>query len=197
MKKIALLEDDISLCRAIKEVIELKKYVCDVFYDGKVLHEIILEQIYDVYLLDIHVPFVDGLTLLRKITQMNLLAKVIIISADDSIESIETAYTHGCIDYLKKPFHLKELLIKIEKVLPQLPPLHQDVTLTRKEQALLEILVQQYPSIVSYNEIEMYVYETQEMSMDALRSLARRVRKKLMNASVVNYAGVGYKLEYG
>ena len=112
--KIFLLEDDCSLNDSIKEILESEKFVVDSFDDGLKAYENI-STYYDLYIFDINVPNVDGLFLLEHIKKINQNSKVIIISANINITKLKEAYKKGCDDYLKKPFDLEELLLKVGK----------------------------------------------------------------------------------
>ena len=111
--KILLLEDDIALNKSIYDALVYSGYSVDTFFDG---NDVIdnLSSIYDLYIMDINVPNISGLELLNLIHNQNNQSKIIMISANTDINIIENAYNLGCIDYLKKPFHLKELRIKID-----------------------------------------------------------------------------------
>ena len=112
--KIFLLEDDYSLNESIKEIIELENHTIDNFYDGEVAFNNFSND-YDLFILDINVPNIKGLELLKIIKNTNFRTKVIIISANININLIKEAYDLGCDDYLKKPFDLEELVLKINR----------------------------------------------------------------------------------
>ena len=112
--KIFLLEDDYSLNETIKEMLELNYHEIDSFYDGEVAYNNIIHN-YDLFILDINTPSIDGIELLKSIKKLNSQTKVIMISANINIDKIKEAYNYGCDDYLKKPFDIEELILKIEK----------------------------------------------------------------------------------
>ena len=112
--KIFLLEDDYSLNETIKEMLELNYHEIDSFYDGEVAYNNIAHN-YDLYILDINTPSIDGIELLKLIKKSNSQTKVIMISANINIDKIKEAYNHACDDYLKKPFDVEELILKVEK----------------------------------------------------------------------------------
>ena len=87
MKKIFLLEDDFSLNESIKEMLEESGFVVDTFYNGQKAFDNIFGN-YMLYIFDINVPNIDGITLLEKVKSMNPSAKVIIISANIDIDKI-------------------------------------------------------------------------------------------------------------
>ena len=112
--KIFLLEDDYSLNESIKEMLETENFIVDSFYEGDVAYENIIGD-YELYIFDINVPNIDGLYLLEHIKNINPNSKVIMISANINIDQIKEAYLKGCDDYIKKPFDIEELLLKINK----------------------------------------------------------------------------------
>ena len=74
------------------------------------------KNLYDLYIIDINIPKISGLELLKYIRQKDLKTPVVIITASLELENIKTAYKNGCDEYIKKPFYLEELEIKIDKI---------------------------------------------------------------------------------
>jgi len=198
--KILLLEDDIPLNKAIKKVLELDHHTVDTFIDGENMLGSI-DQGYDLYILDINVPRISGLELLDIILDKNDQAKVIMISSNTDVRSLKTAYNLGCVDYLKKPFHITELRAKINRLNLSREHLASTVSLkagsdplAKKERKLLNLLLDNLSLVVSYEMIENYVYENKRMSMDALRALMRRLRSKLSDDIIENIIDEGYTI---
>lgn len=207
--KIFLLEDDYSLNEAIKEIIELENHIVDNFYDGEIAFNN-LSNDYDLYILDINVPNIQGLELLKIIKNANFKTKVIIISANININLIKEAYDLGCDDYLKKPFDLEELILKINRYEQKSKIFYLDeniifnlskkeliinnknIELTKNEKKLLYLLVNNIGSKISYEQIENFVYEAEAKSSDAIRSLMKRLRKKLPKDLILNSLDEGY-----
>jgi len=197
---ILLLEDDIALNKAIKKVLELDHHFVDTFLDGQDLIDG-LEVRYDLYILDINVPHISGLELLDILLGQNSQAKVIMISSNTDIQSIQTAYDLGCVDYLKKPFHITELRAKIGRLKSEREHSVSLVnlkdtgeTLSKKEKRLLNLLLDNQTHMVTYDMIEQDVYENKPMSMDALRALVRRLRAKLVDDIIENRIDEGYRI---
>jgi DNA-binding response OmpR family regulator len=209
--KIFLLEDDYSLNEAIYQILDLNNHIVDRFYNGEDAYEN-LNNIYDLYILDINVPDIDGLTILEKIKEFDNNKKVIIMSADNSIETISNAYNKGCIDFIKKPFHIKELELKIKMYededktkIKLMDTIYFDtqnnilikdnviIELTKKEQLLLSILIDNKNKVTSFDKIFHYVYND-IISNDSLRSLVKRLRKKLFLEVIESVLGLGYKI---
>ena len=113
--KILLLEDNKRLSNLIIEALEQKAYKVDWFDDGKKALEAIYNG-YDCFILDINVPRMDGLSLLKELRIMDDKTPAIIISANVELETIKDAYVKGCDEYLKKPFYIYELELKLDKL---------------------------------------------------------------------------------
>ncbi|MBE0498780.1 MAG: diguanylate cyclase [Campylobacterales bacterium] len=198
--KILLLEDNISLNRAIVKVLKLDSHTVQSYLDGQDVLNALGER-FDLYILDINVPHVNGLELLKAITAEHSEANVMMISSNTDLGSLQKAYELGCVDYLKKPFHLEELRMKIAKLTPpelsacaSLQRRRKDDTLTKRERALLELLLDNPHSVVDYAMIEAVVYKDKVMSRDGLRALVRRLRTKLHDDTIHNVIDEGYSL---
>jgi DNA-binding response OmpR family regulator len=207
--KIFLLEDDYSLNETIKEMLEMNNHKINSFYDGEVAYENIFNN-YDLYILDINIPSLNGLEILKSIKNISTKTKVIMISANINIETIKEAYTLGCDDYLKKPFDVEELILKVEKldkkdteifldeniyfspITSELYIDSQKVELTKREKDLLVLLLENRGKTISYENIENFVYQGESKSSDAIRSLLKRLRKKLPKDLIQNSIEEGY-----
>jgi diguanylate cyclase (GGDEF)-like protein len=199
--KILLLEDDIALNKAIKKVLELDNYQVESFIDGE---EIVntLDQEFDLYILDINVPHISGLELLEMIMSNNRYAKVIMISSNTDLHSLKSAYESGCVDYLKKPFYIEELRVKIsrlnvpEEEMPSEIKLKEEYALLGKEEKkLLFLLLDQQEYVVTYEMIKDFVYENHAMTKDTLNTLVEKLQTKLSDRVTVRHiADEGYSI---
>ena len=210
--KIFLLEDDYSLNEAIKEIIELENHSVKNFYDGQTAFDNISNN-FDLYILDINIPNINGLEILKNIKNINPKTKVIIISANININLIKEAYNLGCDDYIKKPFDIEELLLKIHRYenKSKLIDLEKNIIfnlfsrelfvnnkvieLTKNEKNLLFLLVENLGKKISYEQIEYFVYENNIKSSDAIRSLVKRLRKKIPKDIILNSLDQGYYIK--
>jgi len=197
---ILLLEDDIALNKAIKKVLEIDRHSVKSCYNGQEALEKLNEQ-YDLYILDINVPLINGLALLDIIYKKDNSSKVIIISSNSDIDSLQKAYKLGCVDYLRKPFHLVELRIKIDRLnvgnealLSNIKLKNQTERFTKKEKQFLILLLSNENKTVTYAMIENSVYVESSMSMDGLRALVRRLRAKLADIIIKNVLDEGYTI---
>ena len=213
--KILLLEDNQRLSNVIIEALSQANYKVDAFVDGHKALEAI-DNGYDCFILDINVPGIDGLTLLKEIRSLDTATPAIIISANIDLDTIRKAYGRGCDEYLKKPFYIDELEFKINKLCK--PTQHittlannfyynidteelidsedQLVKLAKKEILLMNLMVKNLDKIVSFEMIEHYVWEGELTSIENVRALIKRLRKKLPEEAISSQGGMGYKLNY-
>ena len=219
--KILLLEDERLLSTMIANVLKDAGHEVDRHMSGATVLEAMHQQLYDLYILDINTPEVDGLTCLEKIGELIPDAPKMIISAYHDIEHIETAYKLGCADYLKKPFDLEELLIKtklIEKrygssadtseALPdeivignqtylvrakQLIEGDGVVKLSDNEQRLLHLMLTNQGRLLTYQDIESYVWPEDVVDNSTVRTLINRMKNKVDPALMIEVSrGIGW-----
>ena len=115
--KILLLEDELMLNNAITEYLKGIGHMVESFCDGQEVLDTISNNSYDLLILDINVPTKDGFEILSELNSKKIYIPTIFISALIDIEDISKAYNLGCREYIKKPFHLGELGIKINQIL--------------------------------------------------------------------------------
>jgi len=115
MMKILLLEDDKILCASLKEFLELEGYTVDVAHRGPEVFDLTFEETYDLYILDVNVPEVDGFDVLSSLKDAGDETPAIYITALTDINSISKGFEIGADDYIKKPFDPEELVIRIKR----------------------------------------------------------------------------------
>ena len=208
--KILLLEDNKKLNEAISKRLKLKGYNVLSFIDGAEAHEAITEG-FSCFVLDINVPNIDGIKILKKIREFYNSLPVIIISASVELDVIKQAYEFGCNDFLKKPFFIDELEIKIERYCNiQNDKIFFDEDcyfdfktstimingvenrLTKKEKLLMNLFLTKQNQVITYEAIENYVWEGSFASLESIRSLLRRVRKILPKEYIQTIIDTGY-----
>ncbi len=208
--KILLLEDNKTLNETITLKLENSGHKVSNFIDGQEALDNITEG-FSCFILDINVPNVDGIKILKKIREFYDEVPVIIISATVELDIIKESYDFGCNDYLKKPFFIDELEIKVEK-LCQIPKNEiefrddcsfsfkdsrlkfkdKEIELTRKETLMMNLFLMNKNQIVTYENIQNYVWEGEYSSLDAIRTLIRRLRKKLPTDYIKASSNRGY-----
>lgn len=115
MMKILLLEDDQILCESLKEFLELEGYSVDVAHRGPDVFNLTFKGQYDLYILDINVPDLDGFDVLASLKESGDETPAIYITALTDINSISKGFEVGADDYIKKPFDPEELVIRIKR----------------------------------------------------------------------------------
>ena len=208
--KILLLEDNKRLNETIVKRLNAKGFEVHSFIDGQEAYDVI-DNGYTCFILDINVPSVDGTQILKRIREFNMDTPVIIISSTVELDVIKQSYNYGCNDYIKKPFFIDELEIKIEKLcyidhdlieikksyifnfkesILEIDGIQEH--LSRKERLLLNLLLTQRGKVVSFDTIQAIVWEGNFASIDSIRSLVRRVRKKIPIECIDTAVDVGY-----
>ena len=208
--KILLLEDNKRLNETITKRLKAKGFKVNNFLDGQEAYEAVDEG-YICFVLDINTPSLNGIELLKKIREYNKDTPVIIISSTVELDVIKDSYSCGCNDYLKKPFFIDELEIKIEK----LCHIDRDIIdisknckfyfkdsfievdekkehLSTKERNLINLLLSQKGKVVSFESIQTVVWEGNIASLESIRSLIRRLRKKIKYDYIETVLDVGY-----
>ncbi|WP_024953553.1 response regulator transcription factor [Sulfurospirillum arcachonense] len=218
--KIFLLEDDFELNKIIKTSLEKQGFFVDSYTEGYTGVTKALNNKYDIYILDINVPGFDGHQILEIIRKNHSTLPVIIISAALDIDNIQKAYELGCNDYLKKPFVLQELLVRIQYLIKTtykndidnntidldygftfclkdqvLYKYNHEIPLTLKEKLLLTLLLQNIGKTVEMSAIHEYVWDGKEVEAVSMRSVIHKLQKKLKNGMIINIRGQGYKLQ--
>ena len=115
--KLLLLEDDYNYNESIKEYLEFLGYEVDAFFDGESALDAIMQKTYYLILLDVKVPKLNGHGLIKYIKEAKITTPIIIITSLVDIDNIAIGYELGCNDYLKKPFELKELELRVKELI--------------------------------------------------------------------------------
>lgn len=215
--KVLLLEDELMLQSAIFEYLSDMGYIVEALEDGAEAYETIVNQHYDLFIFDINVPSLDGLALLEKLQKNKIFIPTIFISAITQIEQISKAYELGCYDYLKKPFHLKELTLHIDRLLQiadirskehiKLSKMYsydlkkerlffdgEEQQLTPKQSQIINVMVLNINKIVDFSMFRHYVWNDSHVDNATIRAEMHRVRGILKEDLIENLKGVGYIL---
>lgn len=216
--RLLLLEDDTNLSETVCEFLESKGYEITPVYDGEEAESLIYEQTFDLFLLDVNVPLLNGFELLSKLRKEGKTTPAIFLTSLNAIEDLETGYESGCDDYLRKPFALKELLFRIETILKreffhapkerimidegieydttnhQLYINQQAIQLQNKEAKLLKLFLQKKNEIISHEMIMANLWDYDEAgSDDTLRTYIKNLRKLMGKDRIVSIKKLGYK----
>jgi DNA-binding response OmpR family regulator len=127
--KILVVDDEPELLEQIRETLESQKYDVDTAGDGKSALDKLFDTLYDLIVLDIMLPFVDGLAVLREIRKANINTPVLMLTAKGTVEDKIKGLDYGADDYLVKPFAIAELMARIRSLLRRASD-HRDPLLT-------------------------------------------------------------------
>lgn len=182
-------------------------------FDGQQALAMIESNQYDLYIIDINIPHIDGLDLVKFIRGIYINIPIMIITASLEIKNLLTAFDYGCNEYMKKPFHLKELEVRINKLLQnrkgvtvlcndleydeqnkELYYKNDTIKLRKKEKLLLHILVINKGKNVPYDVISSFVWENQQKEQYPIRQLTNDLRKKLPADMIKTEVGHGLSL---
>ncbi len=111
MANILLLEDDLVLSKETCSYLQQKGFDCDCVFDGETVFRQLRNTSYDIFLLDINVPKINGLDVCKQIRETNKSTPILMLTAYGDIQDKTDAFGFGADDYLTKPFHLDELLL--------------------------------------------------------------------------------------
>lgn len=117
MANILVIDDENSIRRSLKEILEFENHAVDEAEDGEAGYNMALKNNYDVILSDIKMPKLDGLELLQKLNESAVLSSIIMMSGHGSIETAVSALKSGAYDYLAKPIDLNRLLVTVRNAL--------------------------------------------------------------------------------
>jgi len=123
---ILLLEDDVQLSDTIEQFLVAQGYQVFCAYDGLQAEELAYEKRIDMMLLDVRVPYQNGFIFLKKLRGEGCKIPAVFITSLNSVEDVTEGFDVGCDDYIRKPFALKELLVRIESLLKRRYGIYND-----------------------------------------------------------------------
>ena len=215
--KILLLEDDLNLNETVSDYFDENGFEVISAYDGDEALSLIYENNFDLLLLDVNVPNKNGFEVLKEVRNQKKTVPAIFITSLNSMDSLEEGFESGCDDYIRKPFELKELLIRVKTILKkefsqkselvQITPnvtfnlisneLKEDgieVKLNLKELKLLKFLLQHPNELLSHERIYDFVWDyDEEYSDNSLRTYIKNLRKILGKDKIVSLKKLGYR----
>ena len=217
MTQILLVEDDETLSELISEYLSEQGYDVTVCADAKAALDTAYERNFDILILDVKLPKGDGFSLLRELRRLGDDTPAIFTTSLKALQDLEIGYKSGCDDYLKKPYELKELLLRIQillkrkfshvndefielgggyKFYPSSKTLRQNgqiVNLSNKESELLALFLENKNALLSketiFDKIWNYGEEPSELS---LRVYVKNLRRILGKDAIINRRGDGY-----
>lgn len=219
--RILVVEDEKLLCDGIAEDLELEKYIVERCYDGAAAYRLLSEESFDLLILDLNLPGIDGLDLLRTIRSAQPELRVLILSARAEVSDRVAGLDLGADDYLTKPFALAELEARVRSLLRRdfvlqsttltaagvtldtrtriISAREEPLELTPREFAILEHLMLHQDRWVSQEELMEHVLESDANPFSNvvrmhISSLRKKLRKALGCDPIRTKVGQGYRL---
>lgn len=215
--RVLVVEDDPQLVQQITEALIAQGYVTDQATDGEQAHYMAAVESYDLVVLDLGLPQLDGLTLLKRWRSEGLIFPVLILTARSSWHEKVTGMDAGADDYVTKPFHTQELLARVRALLrrasghasatlvcgelildtrqSQFFYQQQALALTSHEFRLLAYLMHHVGQVISRNQLTEHIYaQDQERDSNTIDVFIGRLRKKIPSSYIQTLRGLGYKL---
>ncbi len=216
--KILYLEDDINLSETVEEFLSDEGFDVLSVYDGDEALEVVYEQNFDLFILDVNLPGINGFKLLKELRDAHIQTPAIFTTSLSSIEDLSKGFEVGADDYIRKPFLLKELLFRTKALLKrefktlsstiniknnilfntqknELVINNKKIMLHPKELLLLKLLLKHKGETVSFETIYQNVWSFNESHSDmSLRTYIKNLRKHLGKEEILSIKKVGYKL---
>ncbi len=213
LTKILLLEDDLLLAETLTDLLEENGY--EIFHapNGQQALNMTFNNKFDMYLFDINVPLIDGLTLLKELREADDLTATIFLTSHK--EMLKNAFLNGADDYITKPFDSEELLLRVNALMKRIKSQKKEcinllchdemhktffynkepLELSKKEYDLLLLLVQHINKAVPKELIVDALWNTSESGSEgAIRVYINRLKQLLPHMKIENIRGIGYKL---
>ena len=218
--KLLLVEDDLALHKSLAKLLKKSGMVVDSAYDGQEGLDFLDYSSYDLAIVDVMMPVLDGFGFLETIRQKGLDLPVIFLTAKGGLEDRIKGLDLGADDYMVKPFEFEELLARIHAVLrrhdkrvasplfryhdlvvdlekKRLFRLEEEVDLTSKELNLLAYLIRNQGLILSRQQIRDHLWDSDyEGSSNMIDVLVKNIRRKTQEADIIRTKrGLGYYVE--
>ena len=221
--RILIIEDEPKIAEVISSRLKKENYVVDINKNGEEGLDNALTNIYDLIILDVMLPKINGFEILKQIRKEKIEAKVIMLTAKSMLDDKLTGFNSGANDYITKPFHVEELVARVKVVLKRKVNIENtdileyddlkldirtgkmsangnEISINGKELDLLETLLLNKTKIVNReilaNKIWGYDSEAEYNNVEVYMSFLRKKLKLIKsNVKIKAIRGIGYKLE--
>ncbi len=214
---ILLLEDDVQLSDTIKQFLEHSGYTVYPAYDAFGAKDIVYEKSIDLMLLDVKVPNQNGFDFLKELRKSGDTTPAIFITSLNAVDDVTKGFDAGCDDYIRKPFALKELLVRVESLIKRhygtkdskvdlgngylfdikglfLEKDGQKIALKTKESRLLSLFLKHPNELLTYERIYETLWDFDETpSQGSLRSYVNTLRNLLGKERIETIKQTGYR----
>jgi DNA-binding response OmpR family regulator len=217
---VLLVEDDKELAMSVADYLKYENIRCDHAYNGHCGFNLGLKNNYDVILLDLMLPRINGLTVCEKLRNSGVDAPILMLTAKDTLEDKEAGFNAGTDDYLVKPFAMKELALRVKALAKRKSTQSKklvvkdlvfdldnktvsrngyEITLTRINRQLLELLMRSSPNIVSRAKIEEKLWPDDTPESNNLKvqlyQLRQKIDKPFSDKLIETVSGQGFRIK--
>jgi DNA-binding response OmpR family regulator len=216
--KILYLEDEYALRVSVEEFLFDLGYEVESFNNGDDAFDAAYSKSYNLLILDIKVPGMDGFEVLKALRDRDIMTPTLFVTSLTEVDSLATGYELGCCDYIKKPYDLKELQIRVEHALKSeclnakkelielddtykydtkrfiLLEKEREISLTKTQKRILELLIKNRGSVVGISQFQSEVWGG-DIEPTNIRMGINQLRKKFKSEIIENVRGLGYKID--
>ncbi len=215
MANILLLEDDLLLGETLEDLLDEEGYTVHWCKNGQDALDASYSNKFDLYIFDINVPLINGLTLLSELRDSDDMTPAIYLTSHQEKSVMQKGFENGADDYIKKPFDTDELLLRLKALLRRsmgkrkacsgtlcidrdryvIYENSKELTLSKKEFTLLSLFIDNSGKTVSKEMIIDALWSSEEgVSDGAIRVYINRLKQELTTAEIQNVRGIGYRL---
>lgn len=218
--RILYVEDEVFMARIVSDTLRDKGYEVTLLHDGSEVISSFVQHKPDVCLLDVMLPQKDGFTLADEIRELDAVVPIIFLTARSEVRDVVKGFNTGGNDYIRKPFSMEELLVRIENVLKgrEQPPIAEELPLGRltfnvrrqvlagpegerklsyRESELLRLLVEQQNNIVERRDILILLWGSDSFfnsrTLDVYITKLRGYLKADPGLEIITIKGIGYR----
>ncbi|MCR8557899.1 response regulator transcription factor [Mucilaginibacter sp. BJC16-A38] len=220
--KVLLLEDELQLAKIVSETLRSRGFAVTHVNNGVLGLDAARKNDFDVYIVDVMMPFLDGFTFVEELRKTDKQAPVLFLTAKSQTEDVIKGYATGGNDYLKKPFSLEELILRLNELLRRNAAIQSAVSeiigqytfyqtrqelwfngqlsgkLSHRENELLSLLLQNKNQVLDRKAVLLKLWGDDNFfntrTMDVFITKLRKHLKEDPSVEIINMRGVGYKL---
>ena len=224
--RILIIEDEFNLADVISSRLKKENYIVDIFYDGESGLENAQTNIYDLIILDVMLPKINGIEILKKLRNEKVKSKIIMLTAKSQLEDKLDGLNNGANDYITKPFHIDELIARVNVQLRNIDSniskeyieagdirlnvkttnllcttTNESIDIMCKEFQILEYLMNNKGQTISrekiYEKVWGFESDAESNNLEAYLSFIRKKIKFIgSKVQIKAVRGLGYKLDY-
>lgn len=215
--KILVVEDEHKIASSIKKGFEQESWICDLAFDGEAGYDLAISESYDVIILDLMLPKMDGISVSKNLRKENIHTPILMLTAKGEVDDKVLGLNSGADDYLVKPFAFEELIARVQALARRPSEVkneeliinnlklntkkqevlknNKQIQLSKKEYQLLEYLMKHKDRTISKDEIISNVWDYESNILpNTVEVFIKYLRNKLGKDLIKTVRGFGYKL---